>query len=122
MVEGMVEKMKRYEKNFSICVNGEWYSEFGKPYFVEGVMVKFDFVQNGDFKNIVKESLEVIEKPNNVTGKSVVGLRSNRDNKILSGLSLKLAFHTKLVGNPIELDSVFELANKIYEKAKKEGY
>lgn len=61
-IEGQVRAIKVRDKGYSVMVDNEWYSSFGKCEIAKGDSVKIDWYQSKDglWKNIDK--LEIIKK------------------------------------------------------------
>jgi len=52
--KGTIEALKQRDSGYSIRMDGEWYSAFGKSTTKVGDDVEFEWKQNGDFKNFDK--------------------------------------------------------------------
>ena len=133
-VNGKIEKIFQNEKNFVLVVNGAKYSSFGKvPTGLKvGDDIKFVSKQNGEYLNIVKDSLmmnstieEVVEIVNKT--KEYSGIQDNKRLDIFRGQCLNLANAMLLakLGNISEdeyISKLYALAEKLVKKGQESKF
>ena len=88
-IEGVVEELETYKvktkygkkNSFKVTIDDEEFTAFGEPDFDEGDTIEFEYKASGEYNNIVKDSIEVIERGDGPKKKKKSSGGSDKSNK-----------------------------------------